>query len=260
MSNFSAGQIAALRALLELWPDKPVTLVGASALGCAMDMRWRTTYDLDVSVAISIKEYPAGLETLVGWSRHPALEHEWLAPQNIKVDIIPAGPELLKAGRLVWPESGMEMSLIAFRLAFEYSETIAIARDLSVQVAPVPVIAVLKTLAYQDRPTERRADLEDLAYILEDYLPPEAEERFSEKVIRLNLSYEETSSFLLGQRIAAIANDPEKQAVLKFISKVEDDEDPHGTQARMASLGPPRWNRDPETLLQRIRAFKLGLG
>ena len=39
MSDFTNHQIEALRAILSLWPNERMTVVGASALGCHMEMR-----------------------------------------------------------------------------------------------------------------------------------------------------------------------------------------------------------------------------
>jgi len=78
--TFTPGQVAALKKLRELWPDTPFVLVGASALGCFLDFRWRVTNDIDISVSIELDELPAGLNRLPGWSADPRAEHRWLAP------------------------------------------------------------------------------------------------------------------------------------------------------------------------------------
>ena len=119
--TFTPGQIAALRKLRELWPDTRFVLVGASALGCFLDFRWRATNDLDISVSIELDELPAGLDRPPGWSADPRAEHRWLAPEDVKVDILPAGPNLRRAGTLRWPRSGNEMSLLGQRLEFEHA-------------------------------------------------------------------------------------------------------------------------------------------
>jgi hypothetical protein len=74
---FSAAQIEALRALSRAFGREQVVLIGASALGCFMDMRWRQTFDLDVCVAAALDDVTRPLERLKGWRRHPTKEHEW---------------------------------------------------------------------------------------------------------------------------------------------------------------------------------------
>lgn len=259
MSTFTDHQVEALRTVLGIWPNERMAVVGAAALGCYMEMRWRQTYDLDVTVLLDSKEASNVLGKLPGWKRHPLNEHEWMSPANVKVDIIPVSSEHLERGRLIWPETGAEMSLVGFRLAFEHSEPRAVAPEVTVQVAPVPVVTVLKMAAYLERPSERQRDLEDLSYIFEEFLQPEAEDRYSEDILELGLTYELTSSYVLGKKVGAIIEQAEKDLVLAFLAKVEDERDPLSTQARMASLGPAGWRRDPGQLLQRISAFRLGI-
>ncbi len=48
--TLTAQQVEALKTLLQIWPEERIVLIGAAALGCFLDMRWRQTYDLDLSV------------------------------------------------------------------------------------------------------------------------------------------------------------------------------------------------------------------
>jgi predicted nucleotidyltransferase len=92
------------------------------------------------------------------------------------------------------------MSLLGLRLAFEQGVPVMVAPDLIIKVRPVPVLTVLKIVAYEDRPTDRERDLADLAYIFTEYEP---EDRFADDVINLGMSYEEVGPFLL-----AMPNEP----------------------------------------------------
>ena len=47
-----------------------------------------------------------------------------------------------------------------------HAKRIAVFEQFTLRVAPIPVLAILKIVAYQDRPQERERDLADLAYIL----------------------------------------------------------------------------------------------
>lgn len=51
------------------------------------------------------------------------------------MDIVPAGPGLLAAGSLTWPESGYRMNLLGLRLAFDHHVRIAIDDRHYVEVA-----------------------------------------------------------------------------------------------------------------------------
>ncbi len=251
---FSVGQVEALRHLSQFWAAEQFVLIGASALGCFLDMRWRGTADLDLTLAISLEEYLD--QTLVpGWRRDQGMEHRWYSPAGVIVDIIPAGPELLRQGEVQWPRTGHRMSLTGLRLAFGKRLPVPVAPDLTVMVAPIPVLTVLKIVAYHDRPAERERDLPDLAYILMDYDP---EDRFSDEVFELGLSYEEAGPFLLARQISGMVNDIERVEVERFVKEASDEDDPSGVQAKLLAQGPPSWRRDPEELSRSIRAFGRG--
>ena len=234
-------------------------LIGASALGHFIDMRWRQTRDLDLSISISLEEYARALDQLPGWMRDRGLEQRWIAPGDVRIDIVPAGPRLLEVGEVVWPVSGIRMSLVGLRLAFESHVSVPIAPDFELQIARAPVIALLKMIAYQDRPVERARDLSDLTYIMEEYLPADDPRRFSDEAYEFGLSYESASAFFLGKDIGATVNEMERKAVNRFLAIVRDESDPYLTQAKMAMSGPVSWRRDPRPLLQRLDAFDQGL-
>jgi len=203
-ATFGAARVEALNTLQQIWSKEQIVLIGASALGCFLDMRWLQTYDLDLSVSVSVEEYASDLKNLRGWIPDSHFEPRWIAPGGVRIDIIPAGSGLLAAGELVWPQSGIRMSLVGLRLAFENNETLQLAQNLEFRIARMPVIAILKMIAYQDKPTERNRDLSDLAYILDEFLTDDDPRRFDDEVFQLNLAYEETSAFFLGKEIGQI--------------------------------------------------------
>lgn len=257
MIVFTAEQRQALRELAELWGSTRFCLIGASALACQMDFN-RQTNDLDISVSVTLDEVATRLSTLTGWKRNPKKEHEWRSPAGIQVDVLPAGESLLATGEVVWPESGARMNLAGLRLAFEKSFPFEIEHGVSIPLAPVAVIALLKMISYLDRPHERERDLEDLAQILENYVLPDDMRRFAPEVIEAGVSYEAASAYLLGEDLAALTNDGERRLVETFVGRVSDEHHASGTQARMARLGPASWKQEPDELMERIDAFSAG--
>ncbi len=257
--RFTEEQIEALRTLGGLWGQESFVLIGATALDCFMEMDWRGTHDLDLSVALSMDEYRSGLATLAGWRRHPVLEHEWLAPGNVRVDIVPAGELQLKAGEIVWPGSGARMSTTGLRLAFNSSISVRLAKDLQIRVASPPAVTVMKMAAYLDRPAEREKDLEDIGHLLDTYVGDDDSRRFSDEVLDHGLDYEQVSAFLLGKDIGVMSDAEDLEAVAVFFSRVRDEADPAATQARMLRSGPVSWNSDPVVMAARLEAFCLGL-
>ena len=259
MSAFTTGQSQALRQLAELWRDTRFCLIGASALACQIDLP-RQTGDLDMSVSVSLDELAAGLSRLQGWKRNPKKEQEWLSSTGVKVDVLPAGPSLLAAGEIIWPSTGARMNLTGMRLALERGILFEVEPGLSIPVAPVAVIAVLKMISYLDRPAERERDLDDLAHILENHVPPDNDRRFAPEVLDAGVPYEHASAYLLGHDLQGLVNDTERKAVAEFVARVRDERHPSATQGRMARLGPSSWNQDPDELLARIEVFMLGFG
>ena len=252
------GQRETLCQLATLWEGTPFCLIGATALACQMDFH-RQTNDLDISVAVSLEDLSNQFRAAGGWTRHPSKEHEWRSPTGIRVDVLPATEELLAAGVVEWPESGTRMSLIGFRLAFEKAVPLEVDAGVFVPVPPAAVIALLKMVAYLDRPHERERDLEDLAFLLEEYTSEDDERRYSPDVIRAGFRFETASAFLLGCDLGDLVWSREREYVEQFILRVRDENDQSVTQGRMARLGPPSWHRDPDELLARIDAFRAGL-
>ena len=97
----------------------------------------------------------------------------------------------------------------------------------------------------------------DIAHIFQDFVGPDANERWSLEVVDLDLAYEEVSPFLLGRELASVVDDVERARARRFLAAIEDPADRLSTLTRMARLGPVGL-REPEELLARITAFQRG--
>ena len=256
VKGLTSEQIETLRDLRSVWPNSRLVLIGASALACLVEMNWRQTHDLDLSASISQAEFPGSLIGRTGWVPVRSREHSWLSPHGVRVDIIPAGSKELAAGSIVWPTTGAMMNLAGFRLVFERAVPIQLTPDLSVEAAPLEVIALLKMVAYLARPQERTRDLEYLSHLLEDFVMPFSAERFSSELLEMAMNYELVSAYLLGAKLAAIVDESERALVEAFVSKAMNEDDPDQTQARMVRAWP--WRGQSSILLSRIAAFQQG--
>src|SRR5438105_11047435 len=167
MTRLASAQLAALRQLRELWRELDFCLIGATALGCHLPLP-RPTNDLDITLSVSLNSFPGGLDKLSGWRQHPTKEHEWHGPDDVQVDVVPAGEDLIAQGAVTWPRTGHSMSLIGMRLAFATALPLFVAEGLSIPVAKPHVLALLRMVSYLDRPAPRQRDLADLAYGLEN--------------------------------------------------------------------------------------------
>lgn len=251
---FSSAQTQTLLALRKDLSDVRVVLVGAAALACQMDMRWRTTKDLDLTVVAKEADLAARLRGL-GWKRHERTEQRWTSNEGIIVDALPAAVASLAEGKLVFTESGHVMSLVGFDLALAHVLVVPLDGTTNLDVATVPVIAVLKMASWLDRPAERERDLDDLAHILDDYLEPDDPRRWDDDLIESGLSHEDQSAFTLGQDVARIAAQTHHETIERFLAAVSDEASAHNAQfARCFGGGDAT-----EVLAGRLCAFRGGL-
>ncbi len=259
MTLLSSAQLKVLGRLTEVWKGKRFCLIGAGALHSHRPDYFRETKDLDITVSVSVDEVGSAMQGLPEFVRHKTKEHEWMGPSGVRLDIIPAGPTLLAAGGLVWPESGHHMSLVGFRLALERGAPKRMGPGLTVPVASLDVIVLLKMVAYLDRPGERERDLQDIAYVLENYLSPIDPRRGDDAAYDAQIDFYHESAFVLGQDLGSIMNPLEHEVVQRFLGKLRTAPGPAPMLITMARLGPRRWNGDEDTALGIVDAFAIGL-
>lgn len=252
--------VQVLRDLHEIWADTPYTLIGATALGLQVDMRWRRTDDLDLTVSASLADFSKGPDHRAGWRRDRKYEHRWYA-HGLKVDVLPAGPDLLARGEVVWPSTGYAMNITGFRHVFDRARRMLVADDVEVDVAPVPIIVLLKTISYLDRPLERERDLQDLVHILDTYVDPtsDAGAAVLDEAVAAGLSFEGIHSFAIGRELAPLLNEQERALLDEFIAKARNENDPHATGDVMAREAPPSWGGGYEPIATRLEALEYGL-
>jgi predicted nucleotidyltransferase len=255
VSALTPDQLRALRDVAQAWPGVPASLIGATALACQIASYRRETNDLDLVIAIGV-EGTGRLAALRGWTPLPqAGEQAWQSPEGVRIDVIPASQRLLAEGVIRWPRSGMEMKLVGLRLAFDASRPLDVGEGLSVLLASVPAVAVLKVIAFMDRPDSRAKDLEDLAFLLDDYLADQ-DRRFELIGADPELDYENTSAFALGLDAGQIVNAEERALVTRFVAETGAEDSRTG--ARLLRLGPALWRADEHCLPARLAAFEQG--
>lgn len=256
MTPFNEQQAATLEALASCWGARRVVLIGAGALGCHLEMTWRSTEDVDLTAAVEMDEHTAMLEQLDGWRLDAHLEHRIWSPWGVKVDVVPAGPSLLRAGKVVWPKSGHEMNLAGMDLAFAHASAVPVGST-SLLVASLASVLVLKMAAWLDRSTERERDLADIGFVLEEAVGADDERRFDNPIIDLDLPFELVSSYLTGVAVGRIAGKLHMELVTQFLSMVGDEA--HWAHGRMRAHSPPAWRHDEAALGARLDAFRRGV-
>jgi predicted nucleotidyltransferase len=225
MNPLSPEQAAAIAQLQKICDSlhAEIVVIGAMAYLSWIEDHHRHTLDIDVAVAVDLDDYHrlARLLHTAGWEQEVKREHRWTAPEGTRVDIIPAGPALRARKVLDWPVSGMRMSLVGFEHVFRDSVLHPFGTGLSLRVIPLPVLALLKIVAYQDNPSQRQKDIKDLAAIIKRF-DPDDDRRFGDDVIALGLEYETTGAFLIGKDLALICSPDEHQVVTSFITLLRD--------------------------------------
>ena len=100
MTGLTTEQVAVVQQLRRIWSEEEFVVVGATAIGCHLEFRWRQTHDFDLCIAAGVEECRRALTALPGWTRHEKVAHAWTAPGGVRVDVVPAGADALRAGRI----------------------------------------------------------------------------------------------------------------------------------------------------------------
>lgn len=259
MHPFDEQKVGAIRALQRLWPNTPMSLVGASAVACHIPFEHRITQDIDLALAVGIDDAHAALTRELGWVADARIPHRWASPTGVSIDLIPVEPALLAAGEVIWP-GGQRFTLLGFRHALSSTVTVSIADDAELQVASVPALCLLKTIAYESSPVDRERDLGDIAWLLELGVHQNDEARFSSLAVASRLPDDLLGAFLLGARLRALIDASERRALLAFHERVMGALDGGRTQTVMNRKAPSSWKADPDRVLHVFRAFRRGLG
>ncbi len=197
-----------------------VAIIGAAALRCFIDLG-RFTRDIDVVVALDLDDFAAFSDELKSrkWSPEHAREHRWRGPRGSVIDLLPAGPNLRAAGRVIWPKSQFGMSLAGFEHVFTRAVPFPFAPGVRFRVAPPPVIALLKIIAYTEDHYHREKDLIDLKSLFHRY-EASSDRIFGDDVFAAELEdIEYANAFLLGRDVGAIATQQDAAVVRAFLSK-----------------------------------------
>jgi predicted nucleotidyltransferase len=195
-------QRSAFASIRTVWPHERIVLIGAGALRLQKRLS-RFTADLDVAVAVELPEYADTLLRSAGFRGEPNQPQRWTHENGVQIDILPAGQALRARGYVEWPNAH-RMSLEGFDALF--SNTLPfVAADLGIEMATVPLIVLLKMVAWLDRPADRSRDLQDLAFLLADYLDEGNDadfERILDAIQQGHVEHQTAQAFLLGQDVA----------------------------------------------------------
>ncbi len=241
--GFLADLIADVRAMV---PKIDILLVGATArdllLFSAHGIKAaRGTEDIDLGFAIASWSHFEKLRQLLlssdKFEPHPGGAHRLLYRKNTVMDIIPFGELESADGTISWPPNGdIVMSVLGFDEALKSSIKALLPFGQRISVVSLPMLAVLKTLAWSERRLSApRRDAYDLMLILQSYLYAGNSERLVSEAEQLlespDFDYELAGAWLAGKDALEII----QQCSLKanriettLCSILTDETDPNG--------------------------------
>jgi len=232
-----------------------VAIIGAAALLCFVDIG-RFTRDIDLVVALDLEDFTAFADELRtrGWTQEARSEHRWRGPSGSIIDLLPAGPGLRKAKRIIWPDSEFEMSLVGFEHVFTRALPFSFAEGVQYRVAPPPVIALLKIIAFMDDQHGRKKDLLDLTELFRRY-DAASDRIFSDEVFAAELEeIDYANAFLLGMDVGTIATD-EEVGILSAFLQAQSISDEELLELDREDIQ----QRDALRFQEQLRAFRKGI-
>lgn len=259
--------------------DIPVFVVGATARDLIFEYIYkvriqRATEDVDFGIAVKTwAEYENLKRTLLetGKFEDDAKEDQRIwwkkGSEETRIDLVPYGGLESPAGEIAFPPDGnFKMTTHGFTEAFENALFLEVTKDLTVKIASLPGLALLKFIAYNDRPHERSKDLQDIWFIAENYMKiEESDERLfgenakdNDLLNDENFNYETCGARLLGRDIAGLLNSETKDIVINTLSEEKD----AGRIQTFTDIIYGRGLRDEnlrENILKSLREIKRGI-
>lgn len=207
MSAFSERHVRAVESIRGIWPGADFVVIGGLAVAHHTGMRWRVTRDLDLAIALQVEDFPGPLSDMQAWGSDPrGREHRKVFEGNLLVDFLPVGSALEGSGTITWPTSRQSMTIVGFDLAFQHRSEITIGVDTRVSVADLPVVLLLKMVAFSDNPADRIKDLHDILSVLVWNEDAAGVRLYDERFVELDLRPDEAAAFLIGEEVRAISD------------------------------------------------------
>jgi predicted nucleotidyltransferase len=190
----------------------------------------RATHDIDFGIAVESWEQFARLkERLLATgefaSDQRALQRlTYTDPATeiyIPLDLIPFGGITSADGTIEWPPSrDVLMNVAGFEEALASSVSVEIGKDLTVQVASLPGLTLLKLVAWSDRGRETNKDAADLYRLLNSYADAGNTDRLYDREMDLleavGFDLDLAGAELLGRDVASICS-PEAMDQIRSI-------------------------------------------
>jgi predicted nucleotidyltransferase len=188
----------------------------------------RETRDIDaITVVSSWEDFTRLCQRLQqeGFRQGQVAHELWF--RDVRIDLIPFSPSLIKNGKLSWPYGDSVMTACGFEEALDCARDQEIAPDTTLPVVSIPGLILTKVVAYMDRPPERARDLIDIIYCFERYEQAAGKSRRFDytgaKADDEPVTYEEAGAFLLGIEVATLAKPGSLDIVHRFLDGISNE-------------------------------------
>jgi predicted nucleotidyltransferase len=190
----------------------------------------RATSDIDFGVAVNNwNEYQLLKKTLIeskGFQIDEEGQEQRLWYKSTKIDLVPYGGLADPESEIAFPpKDEFVMNTSGFTEAYQNAYAVQLTDNLIVHVASLAGLALLKLVAYNDRPAERRDDLKDIWFLIRNYIDAGNFDRlFSEDASDGDLAVEDfdnekTGARLLGRDIAPLLTNQSQNIILEILSE-----------------------------------------
>lgn len=252
----------------------PSFIVGATARDIILEYVYgagirRRTQDVDFGVAVeSWAEYELLKKTLVeteNFRIDDQIEQRlWRGrgTEEIKIDLVPYGGLENPAGRIAFPPDGaFVMNTTGFKESYESAVTVRLSEGIQIRVVSLAGLAVLKFVAYDDRPHERQTDLQDIWFLAVNYLSATGEDRLYEDAGIMNdenFDFITVGARFLGRDMARLLTERTREIILKHLSEDNASAGLMNTAA-VISFSEKRLEENLEDTVETLRQLKRGI-
>jgi predicted nucleotidyltransferase len=226
----------------------------------------RATNDIDFGIIVETwDEFVRLQDALIAnesFQSHQTMRHRLIHQSGLLVDLVPFGGLEEVSGQISWPpDFSIVMSTIGFREAYDHSIELRIADDLTVRVASLAGLALMKIVAWADRRFER--DAQDLGLIMRHYLDAGNQDRiYSEQgdcvdLLNEEFDYERASARILGRDLGRLLTNASHPIVEHAFSG---EADQHGIDAlaTVMTRNNASYNGDYEVAMAMLEELRTG--
>lgn len=245
----------------------PVLIVGAGARLLIFDRPFhidgRTTKDWDIATKINSWIEFSELENHLTQGekahfKHTNIQHKFVHNQtNIEVDIVPFGAISDTNQKIIWPESGNQMTVSGFEEALNHALD-QVFSGITFKTINIPSFIVLKLLAWSDRKAKK--DLSDVHFILKCYTNDDRIfNELNSEIAEDEIAFEDAGILLIRQDIYTIFYEEtlfKIEAILEDILKQQE-----GVIAPLVSSPSHgrEWDADFDKIVQRFHILRYGI-